>query len=217
MGPVALRAKLLESFDEKDWAAAHLADDKVLRALHFVAERDARAPAVESHGSVPTPPSPEQKVLVRPPPSPARGLVTISEERKVYTGPGSVNCELGPATEMTGALGTMIADSDVFGELWVRLPFASRAALAQAARGVCKAARGVPWRRQCVALADACGVLDAAFGDGATDAVDDAAWRARFVDVWTRRRHKWRGGADPGGSFSIRACLLYTSPSPRDS
>ena len=29
---------------------------------------------------------------------------------------------------MTGALGTMIADADVFGELWVRLPFASRAA-----------------------------------------------------------------------------------------
>jgi len=72
MGPVALRAKLLESFDEKEWAAAHLADDKVLRALHFVAERDARAPAAESHGSVPTPPSPEQKVLVRPPPSPMR-------------------------------------------------------------------------------------------------------------------------------------------------
>ena len=83
------------------------------------------------------------------------------------------------------------------------------AALAQAARGVCKAARGVPWRRQCVALADACGVLDAAFGDGATDAVDDAAWRARFVDVWTRRRHKWRGGADPGGSFSIRAVVRF--------
>ena len=68
-----MRAKLLESFDEKDWAAAHLADDKVLRALHFVAERDARAPAAESHGSVPTPPPFEQKVLVRPPPSPARG------------------------------------------------------------------------------------------------------------------------------------------------
>ena len=54
-----------------------------------------------------------------------------------------------------------------------------------------------------------CGVLDAAFGDGATDAVDDAAWRARFVDVWTRRRHKWRGGADPGGSFSIRAVVRF--------
>ena len=64
--------------------------------------------------------------------------MTIGEERKVSVGPGSVNCELGPATEMKGALGTMIADSDVFGELWVRLPFASRAALAETSRGVCK-------------------------------------------------------------------------------
>ena len=101
----------------------------------------------------------------------------------------------------TAQRGTMCA--------WASDARSFRAALAQAARGVCKAARGVPWRRQCVALADACGVLDAAFGDGATDAVDDAAWRARFVDVWTRRRHKWRGGADPGGSFSIRAVVRF--------
>ena len=220
MGPVELRQKLLETFEDKDWAAAHLADDKTMRGLHIVAERDARAPAPESsrwsiaapddfldvsaQASAPPPPSPAAR-KVKPPPSPARALVA---ERKAAVGPGSTVCELGAATEVKGALGALVGDGDVFGELWVRLPFAARAALAQASRGVCKAARGVPWRRQCVALADACGVLDAAFSDGATiDAVDDDAWRGRFVDVWTNRRHKWRGGA--GGSFSIRAVVRF--------
>ena len=202
MGPVALRAKLLESFDEKDWAAAHLADDKVLRALHFVAERDARAPAVESQPTAPPPPS-EQKVLIRPPPSPARGLVTIREERKVYR-TRSDDVRPGARAEVKGA-----QDNDSrFRRLrraWVRLP--SRRARFRA--------RAPARPLVCRGGASAWLWLMRRIGRGVRRRRHRCRGRCRPAEPrrrLDRRRHKWRGGADPGGSFSIRAVVLPAAP-----
>lgn len=113
-------------------------------------------------------------------------------------GPPQVLCRL----DLTEPSRSSLWEASAFAELWVRLQWRDRAALATSCKATAVAGRSVPWRKLCVALCDEIGILcpDVALERPASD----GDWRALFVELWTRG-----GAVERRRKFTIRAVVRF--------